>query len=393
MTIELSIPPASSDVPIEYRSLPTKPGVFLFQDEDGHTLALAMTANLRRFIRSRLEPSPSETTPSRRINYRDLSRTVHATTVGSAFEADWVYLQLARRHLPTTYAMMLDKWPCWFVHVDPDAKHPRWTKTSHPSLSSKNGNGCLFGPLADKHAAAKYIETVEDAFDLCRYHHILLDSPHASACAYKEMGRCDAPCDGSITMEAYRALVRETAEFASTPIERWRHDIESKMKEAGENLDYERATSLKNLLDRTTPVTKRDFAHVREIEAFRFLGVFPSEHPDRARLFLVMGGRIEPFIDVPIEVAPNDLDSIIDALKARADSLATDLRDASLENLGLVVRHLFKPKRDKKKGELIHLEEALDRIRLAKALHGLKSKNSESNPEESLEDQLIESLS
>ena len=88
--------------------------------------------------------------------------------------------------------------PAWFVHVDPDANFPRYVKTT--DLAARTG--VYLGPLEDKHAAARLIQLAEDAFDLCRYYNILVESPHAKACAYKEMGKCPAPCDGSISMDA-----------------------------------------------------------------------------------------------------------------------------------------------------------------------------------------------
>ena len=40
--------------------------------------------------------------------------------------------------------------------------------------------GVVLGPLPDKDAAGRMIETVIDCFDLCRYHHILVQAPHGA---------------------------------------------------------------------------------------------------------------------------------------------------------------------------------------------------------------------
>src|SRR5205807_1860255 len=103
--------------------------------------------------------------------------------------------------------------PAWFVHVNPDANFPRYTKTI--DLTTKTG--VLIGPVEDKHAAARLIQLAEDSFDLCRYYNILVESPNARACAYKEMGKCPAPCDGSITMDQYRAMVSASANTLVVP--------------------------------------------------------------------------------------------------------------------------------------------------------------------------------
>src|SRR3982751_5231714 len=93
--------------------------------------------------------------------------------------------------------------PAWFIQVDPTNNFPRYIKTIAP-LGKR---GSVIGPLEDKHAAARLMQLAEDGFDLCRYYPILVESPNAKACAYKEMGKCPAPCDGSVSMDAYRQLV------------------------------------------------------------------------------------------------------------------------------------------------------------------------------------------
>lgn len=415
LTIELPIP-AETCAEIDFLSLPALPGVFVFEDENGGVLALAVTANLRRLVRARLDPpssspeveNPSSQEPnadtadtvvnhdppsSRRIDYRKLTRIVRAGTVGSSFEAEWLYLQYARRLLPTTYASLLDRWRTWFVHVNPEADHPRWTKTPRPFAAPTGETGCYFGPIADKHAAARYIETIEDAFDLCRYHHILVQSPDASACAYKEMGRCPAPCDGSISLDDYREMIRQAADFAATPIASWRAARDDDMIRAGEQLDFEAAARFKSLLARTKPCTRAEFVHVRRVEEARFLGVYPSENKEWARLFLVLGGGIIPFVDVPCDLKGDGLQEVIEAIRFRTDAQSSALRGTALEHLGLIGRHLFRPKNNRSPGELIHLDEALEAAQLRRALRRLSKRAAGIDEIESMPDQILDSPS
>ena len=48
----------------------------------------------------------------------------------SAFEADWLYYEAARALFPQTYRGMAGFRPAWFLHVNPDAAFPRYTKTT-----------------------------------------------------------------------------------------------------------------------------------------------------------------------------------------------------------------------------------------------------------------------
>ena len=391
LSIELSVP-ADRGETIDFLALPARPGVFAFEDEDGSTLALAITRNLRRLIRSKLESDPQSDGPSRRIDYRAITRRVRAMTVGSCFEAEWAYLQLARSRTPSTYASLLDRWRGWFVHIDPEVEFPRWTKTCRPFTSPPGAAGRYFGPMPDKHSTGRYIEMIEDAFDLCRYHHILIEAPDAKACVYKEMGRCPAPCDGTITMDEYRKTVRSAADFAAIPYPEWCAEVERKIKIASKRQDYEAAARWQMRRERTKLAGRAAYTLVKSIERFRFLGVFTSDREHYARIFLILGGWIEPMADIPLDANSEAIADLIESVHSQATNRPLPLTGNASENIGLVCRGLFRPKSERNDGEWLDLDETLDVTRLSDALHRLSRRGVNENAPVELEEQIMESL-
>ncbi len=170
------------------RQVPAKWVVYCFADSVGQPLQLLCVKNLRASLRRRLQGEQTISL-SKRVDYREIVRQIHFRRVDSAFEADWIYHDIAQQMFPDTYQGMVGFRPAWFIHVDPDAEFPRYTKT----IDLGNKPGQLIGPVEDKHAAARLMELMEDAFDLCRYFNILVQAPHGRACPYKEMGKCPAP--------------------------------------------------------------------------------------------------------------------------------------------------------------------------------------------------------
>lgn len=323
---------------------PTGPGVIALEDAAGGTLSLVATANVRRAVASRLEPLDPAAGKTRRIDFAALTSRVWAVSVESAFEADWTYLRQARRRLPQTYQVVLDRWRPWFVHCDPADAHPQFVKTVKPGLLPRPG-GSLLGPFADKHAAGRYLDMLQDAFDLCRHYHLLVQAPHASACAYKEMGRCPAPCDGSVSMDHYRGQIREAIAFASTPHDRWRDDVERRMKQASDSLDFERARQCRNLLDRTRPASRPEFSHVRDLGGFRFLALMRAATFPGVRAFLIRGGDIRFVGDVDSQPSIEQVQRWLDAAAAAEPAPASDVSDEARENMGLACHHLFHSRR------------------------------------------------
>src|SRR5688572_16030952 len=222
---------------------PAKWAVYLLADEHDQPVQLLSVKNLRASLKRRL--GGEETIGlSKRVNYREIVRRVYWRRVDSGFEADFVYLEAARQLFPRTYQGMIGFKPAWFVQVDPANNFPRYIKTIQP-LGKR---GVILGPLEDKHAAARLIHLVEDSFDLCRYYNILVESPNAKACAYKEMGKCPAPCDGTISMNEYRSGVELSGQVLLRPQE-FIQEQDARMQKLAGELQFEQAGKVKVKLE------------------------------------------------------------------------------------------------------------------------------------------------
>jgi hypothetical protein len=320
------------------KAVPAKPAVYLLADEADRPVQLLCVRNLRYSLERRLGPPEPEAAPSRRVNYRELIRRVHWRRVDSYFEADVVYLDIARAVFPQSYQGMVGMRPAWFLYVNPDSDFPRYTKTTDPSGKS----GLVFGPLEDKHSAARLIELLEDAFDLCRYYNILVEAPRGRACAYKEMGKCPAPCDGSISMDQYRHMIQWSAQTLADP-EPFRRDQQGRMSAAAAELRFETAAKIKTLLDAMSQLGKGPFRFVRPLHKLAFLSLQRGPRARTAKLFLIVGGQVHP-VACLIGEPPADAD-LLGEIRGKAQSLGRcSLDTPAVERLGVVAHHLFSPK-------------------------------------------------
>jgi hypothetical protein len=339
------------------RRVPARWVVYLLTDQLDQPVQLLCVKNLRASLKRRL--SGLETVGlSKKVNYREVVRRVYWRRVDSGFEADWVYLESARHVFARTYQGMVGFRPAWFVHVNPDARFPRYTKTTDLTARA----GMLIGPVEDKHAAGRLVALAEDAFDLCRYYNILTEAPRGKACAYKEMGKCPAPCDGSISMDQYRGMMARSAAVMISPGE-FLEELTRRMQSAAAALQFEAAGKIKVLMDPVSQFGQGPFRHVRRLEGFVFLGVQRGPGPGPAKLFLITPGGIEEIaglIDEPVGAA-----ELLEYVSGRAgERAACDMTVAGIERMGLVAHHLFSSRQTQ--GFFLRLD-ALDEKLLAKA--------------------------
>jgi excinuclease ABC subunit C len=316
------------------RQAPSKWAVYLLADGDDRPFQLLCVKNLRNSLKNRLG-SHDPAQPSKSVDFRQVVRKISWRRVDSAFEADIVYHELAKQIFPETYRGMVGLRPAWFLHVNPSAEFPRYVKTH--LLEEKPG--LYLGPLDDKHAAARLIELIEDSFDLCRYYNILTEAPHGRACAYKEMGKCPAPCDGSISMDQYRRLIEWSAQTLIDPAPFVREQ-KSRMAQAAADLRFESAAKIKAFVEQVSHFGKGAFRHVHRLEDFAYVTLQPGPTAGMAKLFLIRPPGVEEILNViSNQFRASELMGTI--LKS-AENRPTSAPDPEL--VGIVTHHLFWPK-------------------------------------------------
>ena len=318
------------------RAAPAKWVVYLLSDADDRPVQLLCVKNLRASLKRRLGGN-EQVGPSRRVNYRDLIRHVRWRRVDSAFEADWIYYEIARQLFPHSYQGMVGFRPAWFIHVNPENDFPRYIKTVDLTRP-----GMYIGPVADKHVAARLIQLVEDLFDLCRYYNILVQAPAARPCAYKEMGKCPAPCDGSISMQQYRHLIEWSARTLVDP-----HDAvrahKARMQQAAAALQFETAGKIKAYVEQLSLLGRGAYRHARLLKDFQFVSFQHGPREGTAKLFLITPGRIQEILcacDQPARTG--EIMGI--SLKALGEQGAAPMDGPAAERIGIVAHHLFSGK-------------------------------------------------
>ncbi|HEY8748999.1 MAG TPA: hypothetical protein VIM11_13540 [Tepidisphaeraceae bacterium] len=314
------------------QSVPARWVVYLLSDSDDRPLQLLCVKNLRASLKRRLG-SDEQIGPTRTVNYSQVVRHIRWRRVDSAFEADWLYYEAARLIFPKTYQGMVGFRAAWFVHVNPENAFPRFIKTTDLTRP-----GLYLGPLEDKHATARFIELGEDLFDLCRFYNVLVEAPAGRACAYKEMGKCPAPCDGSISMDQYRRLIEWSARTLINPADAVREHT-GRMQKAASELRFETAAKIKAHIDQLSQLGKGPFRHAQLLEDFQYLVLQRGPRQTTAKAFLVTAGRIEPvscLIDEPTK--PGEL---LRNVLAAASETKAELDPAGVERIGIVAHHLF----------------------------------------------------
>ena len=120
-------------------------------------------------------------------------------------------------------------------------------KTGYPYLqikrNTKDKNYDYFGPYPRSSSAYEAIDLLNKVFPIRKCQNI-----PGTACLYYHMGQCLAPCINDISKEIEEELREKIKSFMRGNNASVRNEIERKMLDASNNLDFERAQEFKTIL-------------------------------------------------------------------------------------------------------------------------------------------------
>lgn len=327
---------AARPTPAELRSLPSGPTIYLLLDTSETPVQLATTQSLRRLLTARFAelagPRPGRT------DLTEIVRAVRWRPVGTAFEARWWYYRLARALYPADYRRRIAFGPAYFLNVDWDRAVPELRVTERIWCQP----GQFIGPWASVKAAQEALHGLWDLFDLCRYPEQVSRAPHGTRCAYAEMGRCDAPCDGSVPLAAYLERCRAAWRFAAGGVQPWIGAAAAEMQRAAAERRYERAGLLKRQIEFARYWQRQWGPHVRVWEQFRCLLVLRVARRRAWKLLSFHGGHLA---DGPVVTERRLVAGARTWLATPPEQPAANLSDAvRMEQTWLVGQWLLRPR-------------------------------------------------
>ena len=305
-----------------FSALPPRAAVCLIElkDELAEPL-LIRTQDLRRRMQRLLGP-PDPT--SKRLNLRDVARSVRYRLTGSRFEQIFTYYHHAKQIFPKRYQNMLRLRPPAVLKVSLRNAYPRCYATRHIAVDDSGAPtaGAYYGPFASRRSAEAFAGSALDFFKVRRCQIKIRRDPSFPGCMYSEMKMCLAPCFAGCTKEDYDVEVQKLVQFLDTSGGSLRNSFEQDREAASEQLDFERAAALHKKIEKLDDALRGSPELPRRIQDLNAVILQRSAEDQSIAIYAVRGGWLaEPAFIRFAEIAgqPRSAEHIFREYLERAD--------------------------------------------------------------------------
>ena len=294
------------DIQEELKKLPAKPGVYIMHDEKDAIIYVGKAISLKNRVRQYFQSSRNKGPKIEQMVTR-IHRFEYIVT-DSELEALVLECNLIKEHRPKYNTMLKDDKTYPYIKVTVGEEFPRILF----SRTMKKDKSRYFGPYTSAGAVKDTIELMNKLFRLrvCN-RNLPRDIGLERPCLNYHIKQCDAPCQGHISREAYRKQVDQALEFLNGNYKPILQMLEKQMLEASEELEFERAIELRDLLNSVKQVAQKQKITASDGEDKDVIAVSTDRKEAVVQVFFVRDGRLIGREHFYLQVAPHDNRSTI----------------------------------------------------------------------------------
>ena len=271
----------------ELKKLPAKPGVYLMHDEKDEIIYVGKAISLKNRVRQYFQASRNKS-PKIEQMVTHIQRFEYIVT-DSELEALVLECNLIKEHRPKYNTMLTDDKTYPFIKVTIGEAYPRIML----ARTMQKDKAKYFGPYTSAGAVKDTIELIRKLYCIRSCNRNLpRDMGKERPCLNYHIKQCKAPCQGYISEEEYRNAIEEAVRFLSGHYEDVLHDLERRMTEASENMEFEKAIEYRELLNSVRQIAQKQKITDVSGEDRDILAVAKDAEDAVVQVFFIRGGRL-----------------------------------------------------------------------------------------------------
>jgi excinuclease ABC subunit C len=258
--------------------LPAAPGVYLMKDARGTVIYVGKAKVLKNRVRSYFTGAHDAKTEMMISHIDDFEYIITDTVV----EALILECNLIKQYSPQYNIMLRDDKTYPYIKITNEA-HPRIEIVRRIQKDKAK----YFGPYPSGFSAYQTKKLLERLYPLRKCKQL-----KKKVCLYYHIGQCLAPCEFEVKQETYDGIVKEISSFLSGGHQRVVQDLRAKMEHEAEQLRFERAKELRDLISHIERVMEEQKVTMVDLVNRDVFGFWADRGLMCIQIFYVRGGKL-----------------------------------------------------------------------------------------------------
>ena len=241
------------DIQEHLKTLPASPGVYLMKNRSGKVIYVGKAVSLKNRVRQYFQSSRNHSDKVKSM-VKNIASFEYIMT-DSELEALILECNLIKKYKPKYNILLRDDKTYPYIKITMAEDYPRVKKVRRVI---KDGSK-YFGPYSNVAAVNDTLDIIRDMYPI-RTCNIDIDKAIKNGtrpCLNYHIKKCVGPCTGTVSKKEYKEMINEISMFLSGRQENLISLLETKMKQASQNLNFEDAaryrdqiTSLKEVIEK-----------------------------------------------------------------------------------------------------------------------------------------------
>ncbi len=277
------------DMKEELSKLPNSPGVYLMHDAKDTIIYVGKAINLNRRVHSYFRESTKKSPKIQKM----VSLIDHFEYILTDSELEALVLEnnLIKEYRPKYNTMLKDDKTYPYIKVTLGEDFPRVLF----SRLMKKDKSKYFGPFTSAGAVKDTIDLICKLYNIRTCNRQVKEGECDSsqrACLNYHMKQCMAPCMGNVSKEEYAENIRKALEFLNGNYSSVIKELEQKMQEASENMEFEEAIRYRDLRNSVLAVAQKQKITDSDGEDKDVVALAKDEKDAVVQVFFVRDGKL-----------------------------------------------------------------------------------------------------
>jgi excinuclease ABC subunit C len=266
-------------------TLPDKPGCYLMKNDKGKIIYVGKAINLRNRVRSYFHATALENHKTHRL-VQDIA-DIEWIVVGSELEALILEMTLIKRHRPQYNVRLKDDKRYPYIKVHWQDPFPKVTITRQ----MQDDGARYFGPYTSVWALHQTLDLLRKIFPYLTCNREITGND-SRACLYYDIKLCTAPCIGAISKADYRQVIDDLCKFLEGRTEPVVLRLNQAMEKAAEDLQYEKAATIRDQLQAIDKVVERQKVVSSDQTDSDVIAMARSDGEACVQVFFIRSGKL-----------------------------------------------------------------------------------------------------